>query len=80
MPIATRKTAIIMMSGMLSISEKSDNNFMATPPLRTRVRKTYVVLISVDGNTQKTEAYCRKRDQDKDKFINGKIFQQMRQK
>ncbi|MBW2565645.1 MAG: hypothetical protein JRE24_01935 [Deltaproteobacteria bacterium] len=35
--------------------------------------------ISVDGNTQKTHAYYRKRDQDKDEIINGKIFQGFRQ-
>jgi hypothetical protein len=35
--------------------------------------------ISVDGNTPKTRAYYRKRDQDKDEIINGKIFQGFRQ-
>jgi hypothetical protein len=35
--------------------------------------------ISVDGNTQKTHAYYRKRDQDEDEIINGKTFQEIRQ-
>ena len=36
-------------------------------------------MISVDQNTQNTQTYCRKREQDKEEIINGKTFQEIRQ-
>ncbi|MBW2173710.1 MAG: hypothetical protein JRF64_03525 [Deltaproteobacteria bacterium] len=34
--------------------------------------------ISVDENTQNTQTYCRKSDQDEDEIISGKTFQEIR--
>ncbi|MBW2174852.1 MAG: hypothetical protein JRF64_09540 [Deltaproteobacteria bacterium] len=35
--------------------------------------------ISVYENTQNTQTYCRKSDQDEDEIISGKTFQEKRQ-
>jgi hypothetical protein len=38
-----------------------------------------VVLISVDGNTQKKDAYEHQRGHNKEKIIRGRIFQEIQQ-
>ena len=38
-----------------------------------------VVLISVDSNIQKKEAYERKRGHNKEEIIRGRIFQEIQQ-